>query len=1215
MRPLLAAAALLLLAASALCAEDVVDPALVGRWTTTITNEHGTWKCTWSVPADGSYTTTFEGPAVLPPDRGTFRAHAGKWSSVNALGIAAEGTYSFPDQASVTLTGPGWTVTWNRAASGTPAPSPAPSPAPTPAPAAPAPTPAPRPSPAPSPTPAPASPPAAPVPPAAAPKEAPTSRDADAIVPAAGAGRVVPDRLAEPAGLPKGRLEFLTGLEKLGQGAFAAAAADFERAIATDEENSDFFGAHGAALALAEKPQDAMRSLDRALRLNPRNLMASRMMRFAYLLLGDQITAAKFYGHGSSDDIDRLITDVGVGYGRLAHVGQAGGRYDAESRQRGEDARRSFPTLGATFAAAYQSGDKASVQAQFALGVAAFRKKDFARALPQFRRVLDNAPFDWTSQFYYAWCSMETGNGELARSLFTYVLSYQPALPDAYAGRALCAARQGDGERAKRDLRLLAELDPERAKATEPQVQAALAQAAGGAPGEPKALADRLRAAAEKEDFEGLVRIAVDLRRTLSGRRLRYDEQYQEGLRTAAYAWRREPKNPDRLVDVADHMHANRDVPGLQVSGPNGPVHRFRFLPPALKDQEATLGKALCDQALAVEPRCARAMVRKAAILLDYTTLPDWKRISHPYGNTPDSEAFPMGMFGFDRLREVEQLCARAVELRPQLAEAYDLLSDACRDFAALQRHQAYCLRNPVKWTKYVDQNENFLRWEWGRREPTAAEVAQAEQLERQAAANEARRQACFDKMVEHSRGTPRESYYAALATHLRGDDATARTIMEQGVQARPNDPFLRRNLASTYSNLGLESEYIEEYDRYVSLLETTGEVWLKVAWEKIQRNAWKAAATALDRAAEEDPADPRVAAYRGALAEGQEQWKEAWPWYRVALAQEEARARLGGTSYLEAVPKGPDFRTPDDFGLSWALRLKYARILFFQDPALAATLYLQTVANESRLSEWQFSDPAGTAMMPDPRQDASQSPGAPMTATILLETRRLAGQSLVRAGKPQEGLRHLAAAEDYEKRLPGGGTAYLTVGIGAQYMPYAGDSAWMWSRLAAAEALIAAGNMDAARAQLDPVRQVVHGRRSDPTDPAEAQYNKLAPSVGLPLTRSAAQTAKPSDPGKVEPAVLGKWKGYVPNPPGGKQRGNGAWLTYQFYPSGQYSLEINPIPGTQTSVVSGTFEAAGGRIRLTNAAGKSEDGTYQTQGTRFLTLNFPSGQLKLDRQ
>lgn len=1139
--------AALLVLALGLLGDDAVDPALVGTWQTVIKNDQGEWTLTFQLEASGAYRTAIKGPAALPDETGKFTAADGKWATAKSNGQKDAGTYALNGET-LTFTSPGGTLVWKRLA---PA----------------------------------AKPPA---------KAEPDPAAAPLIGVGAANGRIVPERPAEPVALPKGRLDFIQGLDLLGQGQFVKSAEAFQRATATDEENSDYVGLHGAALVLAEQVRDGMALLDRSMRLNPRNLNASRMMGFAYRMQGDQITAAKFHGHGSLQDIDRLMVDVGNTFARSAKAGGA------------DQVRGKLALVGSTLAALYRTGDKSSLQAEYAIGVAAVRNREFARALPLFRHVLAAYPFDWSSVHYHAWCALETGNAETARGHFTTALSYLPALPEAYAGRALCAARQGDADRVRRDLAVLAELDPDRARAIEAETRAALAEAAAASAADPQALWGRLRAAADAAEFEDLVKTALDLRRAMNARRLRYDERVQDGLRERTYALRLAPRNPDRMVDLADYLHAHRDVPALQVSGGNGPVHSFRYLPTALKDQEATFGQSLCNQALQMDPKHARAMVRKAAILLNYTPLPDYSKLSHPYGGTPDTEAFPSGNFGFDRLREIEKLCLQAVQIDGKIAEAYDLLSDCTREYAAWQRHQAFVLRHPVQWTRVVSSTTGaFLRYDWSYRTPTAEEVAQAEALERQAAENEKRRSAAWSKMSEASRGTPRESYYVALEARLRGDDATARATMERGVQAHPNDPVLCRNYAETLRRLGQETDYIEAYDRYIALLETSAEVWLKVVWEKIQRNAWKAAEAALDRAAQKDPADPRVAAYRGVFAETQNRWPEAVAWYRVALALDEARARLNGTTFGEKPPSGPEFRFPDDFGLTWAVRLKAGRALFFSDPAKAASYYLLNIANEARLNEWQFSDSATTAMLPDPRQDPKGVPDPPMTATVLMESRRLAGQCLVRSGKPAEGLQQLGAAETYKSRLPGGGTAYLDIGVGAPYMPYPGSSAELWSKLTSARALLDQGKTGAAKGQLEAVRRALTEHPS-PSDPAVAEYNKLAPKVGLSMTREGAEPAK-ADPAKVDAGIVSGWKCTV------ERQGKSVALTYQFAATGDYTLTIQPLPGTQPSVVHGTFEAVSGRLKLTNANGKTEEGTYKVDG-RELLMDFSGQKLKLER-
>jgi hypothetical protein len=130
--------------------------------------------------------------------------------------------------------------------------------------------------------------------------------------------------------------------------------------------------------------------------------------------------------------------------------------------------------------------------------------------------------------------------------------------------------------------------------------------------------------------------------------------------------------------------------------------------------------------------------------------------------------------------------------------------------------------------------------------------------------------------------------------------------------------------------------------------------------------------------------------------------------------------------------------------------------------------------------------------------------------------------------------------------------------------------------------------------------------RFAKPIEPDEVEYNKLAPKVGLPLTRPG-EAAKP-DPAKVDAAIVAGWKCYV------ERSGKGTWLTYQFAPTGDYTLTIRPVPGTQSTLRTGTYEATAGVLKLTNSTGKVEEGTYKVNG-RELLLDFSGQTYKLERQ
>ena len=92
-----------------------VDPALTGTWTMKAPLEGKQWTFTWVIMGAGNYTLSVE------TDDGTFEAKNGRWKSASASGITEEGTYTFNDTDSVSITGPKGTGVWTRMAS---APSP-----------------------------------------------------------------------------------------------------------------------------------------------------------------------------------------------------------------------------------------------------------------------------------------------------------------------------------------------------------------------------------------------------------------------------------------------------------------------------------------------------------------------------------------------------------------------------------------------------------------------------------------------------------------------------------------------------------------------------------------------------------------------------------------------------------------------------------------------------------------------------------------------------------------------------------------------------------------------------------------------------------------------------------------------------------------------------------------------------------------------------------
>ena len=886
------------------------------------------------------------------------------------------------------------------------------------------------------------------------------------------------DRLDMPVALPKGMLPFLRGLDLLGANRALDAVPAFGQAIAANEENSDFYTARGACFVVAERMNESLPDLQRALKLNPNNILASRMARLAYLMLGDQLTASKFYGHGSTKDMDFLITEVGVGYGSRTSAQQHGYKQAVQDQQKTAAALQKLPTVAGMVANAYRSGEQKSVQALFALGVEQVSTGDYEAARRSFRDVIAKYPYDWTSRYYHARSLLETGDPELARRELTYVLCWKRFLPEAFATRAMCAAKQGDAKCAKADLDSATKLDAAKAAEAQGAVDQLLQQNASAVAPSDTALWDALGVAAKSiPSFDELAQIALKLRQSVNAKRLRWDETYQDRLHALCAAARAQPGNAGRLADAAEFLRDHNEVRGLQVET-TGAVRQLRRQTGDTANWEIELAYTLVNEGLAAQSQHARCWASKSAILL------------HSY----------------NKCEEAEQAAHATVRADPKLVAGHIALSDCHKEYAVRHREEAARLRTPKTGTRDVrvmDQQGRHVRTDTETYQipPPAADLARAAECDRLAAINDQKEQACLNNALACAKGTPQEPYYQALMFFLRKDYAGSRPWLEKAVQDNPNDPKMRHGLANCLKHLGLEDEYIEEFARAINLQETTAEVWLKVAWNKLERNAWQAAGKALLRARQLDPADARIWAFTGTLAEsGNKDAAEAEGCLRAALAQEEARARLNGTSYAASAAPAP--LSPEDLGLSMMLRLKLARYAFASRPAQAADYYLATAAAERRMSDWGLAKGVYAAMLPFPDRGPKQPPGPPPLVAVLKNNRIYAGQALLNAGRGAEAAQHFAEANNFGNRLPAGGTAYLDFELEPQYMPFRVSSMPIYAKVLNAQALLQQGKKDEARVELQQVRYYLANRlqeqREMRDDPIPALYEKLAPAVGL---------------------------------------------------------------------------------------------------------------------
>ena len=509
--------------------------------------------------------------------------------------------------------------------------------------------------------------------------------------------------------------------------------------------------------------------------------------------------------------------------------------------------------------------------------------------------------------------------------------------------------------------------------------------------------------------FEELTTAALVLRHSLSARRLRADEIYQDRLHQLAAAAGREPKSADRLTDVAEFLRDKNDVAGLRVSL-NGAVHYFRRQTPEQAGWERELAFQLTTEALNAEPQHVLPGLCGSSLFLHE-----------------------------NKLEEADQAAHAAVRFGPRVVSAHMALSDCdkvhaaaaggSRQTADAQNGLPYRESRQSVWTADPDPVATLSH------SPESGGPPRAAECDRQAANYSEQERICLSNALESAKGTKDEPYYQALMLYLKQDYADAKPWLEKAILARPDDPKLHRSLSGCLSALGQTKEATEEFSRAIDLEQTTAEVWLNIAWASLEHADQKTARESLLRARDADPADTRVAAYWGVLAElDAKDTTGPDAAFQTALRRKRP-ARDDQTTFLPT--KGPAIPlSPEDLGLTFMLRLKAARAVFRTKPEQAAEYYLANVAAERRMSDWNLAKSVFSAMLPVPNRDAKQAPTPMPLVAVLKNNRIFAGQALLNAGRPQDAARQFAAAENFANRLPDGGTAYLEFRAGAAVRP-----------------------------------------------------------------------------------------------------------------------------------------------------------------------------------
>jgi len=393
---------------------------------------------------------------------------------------------------------------------------------------------------------------------------------------------------------------------------------------------------------------------------------------------------------------------------------------------------------------------------------------------------------------------------------------------------------------------------------------------------------------------------------------------------------------------------------------------------------------------------------------------------------------------------DAEDYVRSALGLRGDDAAVLDMMSRLMKIAAGQAMARALNAASTYSWTEPMGNG-------WERRWTRYGDAAAAEGHARSADGLLKQGDEYTRRALKALQDTPESLDYLGTVALRRKDLETMRKSYERAAQLAPDKLEFHYALANAYSSLGNFEKYLEHATAGRNLEQTSIGAHLLAAWQSILKKDWKAASDILARAARIDPADARILAYMGAIAEGQQQTPEAVACFRAALAVEEAN----GTFRASAQGVGLPVSLFEEASRAVALRIRLARLIELQDPAGAVALYEKNLAIEPRLLSPQtmalYTNVQGRiraetqqlqlknhpmlrqtveAMLPEPSIPEDQQKTAPNAAGLLRASRALCAVALCALDRKQEAAEYFQRLDNYDRyaRRRGAGAAFLEV-------------------------------------------------------------------------------------------------------------------------------------------------------------------------------------------
>jgi Flp pilus assembly protein TadD len=529
---------------------------------------------------------------------------------------------------------------------------------------------------------------------------------------------------------------------------------------------------------------------------------------------------------------------------------------------------------------------------------------------------------------------LRLGRPETARREFTVALTTNPRFGAAYVGRALAAAAEGDSRRTLADLSVLARLDPAGAKDASTTALARLSQ--NVVTETPQALLARLdQAAAAGKSADDLFPLALSLQRASAMFRLRYDEIYQDKLRTLEDACAAAPSDPEPLVALATYLLDELDNRGESVE-PGRPEQMYRLQPS--DEAEARHALDALQRALKLDPKHIPALVR----------------LAYAYDALGDGDA---------ATRAIDQVLALAGTKSPDTVR---LLAMYQADQVAALRSRASSLRTPTYTSDSHTENRSdgvYRVTRTTRHDPSNGDLAAADACDRRANALVAQARQTMQQAIAQNPDSLEGLLLQAAYQSYFGTPEKSLAAHQQAAAKFPSSLKARDALLSFAETHNLDDVATEQRIAIGKLVHTSAGPALAHIWKHISPNGWPTVKNDLPLARQLDPADARGTLYLAYSHLDARQPQLAAHDFDVAIALERARIALDDQGESAKLP-----RPAADLGLLIrlldlsAVGKKEAR------PAEALADARRAADLARRFAPGTAGDLVYTAMVPDPR-------------------------------------------------------------------------------------------------------------------------------------------------------------------------------------------------------------------------------------------------------